>query len=293
MLTVTGIPGSGKSKFVDQIIDRLAALYGDKAAFCSPEKSPAKLHAATLVSLFVGKSFFTKNSDFKVTIPEYQKAKDFIREHYFFFNFLEVDQTVEGIVEKAIELVKKYGIRRLVIDPWNYLEHNRPQWMSETEYVSLALGQLLIFAKNYEVQVIIVVHPTKIPKDKGTKKYDIPTLYQCSGSANFFNKTDDGLCVYRDFVTNEVTIYIQKIRWDFVGELGQVAFQFDKFSGRYAEVGSEFVSDLKLYERRLNHEEMWPEKPKKAVNQDFHQSKLYYLSSDDRRDLESEEEDPF
>jgi len=265
LTTVTGIPGSGKSKFVDQIADRLAAVYGWRVAFCSPEKSPAKIHAATLISLFTGKSFFTKNSDYKVGIADYNDAKEFIKTHYFFFNFSEVDQSITGIVEKATELVKKYGLSMLVIDPWNYLEHQRPQGMTETDYVSMALGQLLVFAKNYEVLVYLVAHPRKIEKNKQTGKYEIPTMYSISGSAHFFNKTDNGICVYRDFDTNEVMVYVQKIRWDFVGEVGCVSFQYDKYSGRYAEAGEVFVSDSYYYERRLNYDS----KPQlKAVNEE-------------------------
>jgi twinkle protein len=161
---------------------------------------------------------------------------------------------VDGVVEKAIELVKKHGISMLIIDPWNYLEHSRPQGMNETEYVSMALGHLLVFAKNYEVLVYVVAHPRKIDKDKNTGKYEIPTLYSISGSAHFYNKTDNGFCVYRDFDTNEVKVFIQKIRWDFVGKIGAVSFQYDKYSGRYAEQNTDFISDLRYHERKVSYQ---------------------------------------
>jgi twinkle protein len=93
-----------------------------------------------------------------------------------------------------------------------------------------------------------VAHPTKIKKEAG--KYEIPTLYQISGSANFFNKTDNGFTVYRDYQTGEVVVYIQKVRNEFVGKIGQVSFRYDKFTGRYSETG-DFISDSKFLERRL------------------------------------------
>jgi hypothetical protein len=69
-------------------------------------------------------------------------------------------------------------------------------------------------------------------------------------SANFFNKTDNGFTVYRDYETGEVMVYIQKVRNEFVGKIGQVSFRYDKFTGRYSETG-DFISDSKFLERRL------------------------------------------
>lgn len=41
----------------------------------------------------------------------------------------------------------RYGIRGLVIDPYNELDHQRPAAMTETEYVSQMLGKIKRFAQ--------------------------------------------------------------------------------------------------------------------------------------------------
>ena len=48
-ITVTGIPSSGKSDFVDQMVVGYNKLYGWKTAFASPENAPIYLHAHKLM----------------------------------------------------------------------------------------------------------------------------------------------------------------------------------------------------------------------------------------------------
>ena len=48
-ITVTGIPSSGKSDFVDQMVVGYNKQYGWKTAFASPENAPIYLHAHKLM----------------------------------------------------------------------------------------------------------------------------------------------------------------------------------------------------------------------------------------------------
>ena len=48
-ITVTGIPSSGKSDFVDQMVVGYNNNYGWKTAFASPENQPTYLHAHKLM----------------------------------------------------------------------------------------------------------------------------------------------------------------------------------------------------------------------------------------------------
>ena len=48
-ITVTGIPSSGKSDFVDQMVVGYNKEYGWKTAFASPENAPIYLHAHKLM----------------------------------------------------------------------------------------------------------------------------------------------------------------------------------------------------------------------------------------------------
>jgi len=86
-----------------------------------------------------------------------------------------------------------YGIRGLVIDPYNELDHQRPSNVSETEYVSQMLTKIKRFAQHYDVATWFVCHPKQMQNWTG----GAPNLYDISGSAHFVNKADVGLVVHR------------------------------------------------------------------------------------------------
>jgi twinkle protein len=97
------------------------------------------------------------------------------------------------------------------------------------------MDELGRFCELNNIHCFLVAHPTKIRKDEKTGQFDIPNLYNISGSANFFNKTDNGLAVYRDFEANLTKIFIQKVKFSHWGTIGQINFNYDLASGRYHE----------------------------------------------------------
>lgn len=235
MTIITGIPGSGKSEFIDQVMVLLAKNHGWKFGVWSAENQPSYLHFAKLAEKFIAKgSFYADHPNFKMTSDEIYKAKVFLNKHFIFINFTDENLTVDGIIAKAKELNKKYGIKGFLIDPYNYIEHKIPSGYTETQYISELLTKLSRTCKSLGIHILLVAHPTKIAKKDGV--YDVPTLYNISGSAHFFNKTDNGMVVYRDFETNIVTVHIQKIRFKFIGKIGNVEFNYNKQNGTYHEV---------------------------------------------------------
>jgi twinkle protein len=130
-------------------------------------------------------------------------------------------------------LVKRKGIKGFIINPWNWIEHNRPAAMSETEYISECLSKIVRFAKRWQVHVFLIAHTTKISKGKDSKKYEIPNLYSISGSAHFFNKTHNGITIYRDYQTGQVDVYVQKVKQSWLGKIGFCSFSYDTFTRQY------------------------------------------------------------
>ncbi len=61
---------------------------------------------------------------------------EWIADHFYLIRFDDEATTIEAIIEKARAAVMRHGIRGLVIDPYNEIEHRRPPNMTETEYVS-------------------------------------------------------------------------------------------------------------------------------------------------------------
>jgi twinkle protein len=98
-----------------------------------------------------------------------------------------------------------------------------------------------MFAQMNNVIIFLVVHPRKMIK-KDNDDYALPTLYDCSGSADFRNQTHDGFTIYRHFTANDnegidvndVELVVQKVKMKFQGEINALErFRFDSASGRY------------------------------------------------------------
>jgi len=67
-------------------------------------------------------------------------------------------------------------------------------------------------------------------------KYEVPTLYSVSGSAHFFNKTDNGICVHRNFDNNTVDVYVQKIKHSWLGKVGVASFTYNLETRQYEPI---------------------------------------------------------
>jgi twinkle protein len=137
-------------------------------------------------------------------------------------------------------LVQDGKIDGLVIDPWNELDATRPTHMNETEFVSASLSKLRAFAREKKIHIWLVAHPQKLYREKDGK-IPIPSLYDISGSAHFFNKCDMGLCVWRDKQDKktQTKVFIQKVRFQENGKTGCVTFNFDCGTGCYSAVKEE------------------------------------------------------
>ena len=236
LTVVTGSPGSGKSEFIDYISTSLSRKHGWKFGICSFE-NPAAIHATKLMEKFVGLSFnFRKDPEHRMSKSDFEEGVYLVDKYFQFINISQADVTIQGILSKLRELVLRTGIKGVVIDPWNYIEHKVPDGQTETQYISEALTLIKEFALKNDVHVFLVAHPRKLMRDVKTKQYPIVTMYDISGSAHFFNKTDNGLSIHRDFDQNIVTAYIQKVRFAWLGRIGFTSFSFDTFTRQYKSI---------------------------------------------------------
>lgn len=233
----TGRPGSGKSEFVDLLTCRLNRLYGWKVAYFTPENYPLKFHYAKLYEKLIGKQF----SQFKSSQLEYDMALEYIKDNFFYI-LPDTEITIDKVLKNAKSFVKSKGIKILVIDPYNRLEHQMDKGDSETQYISRFLDKLTLFAKMNDLLVILVAHPRKM--EAGV----VPTLYDINGSANFYNKTDYGFTVNRvtderGIMTNTVDVHWQKIKFKHLGMQGISSLNYNYLNGRFEQSDNEYQWD--------------------------------------------------
>lgn len=230
---VTGIPGHGKDEFTNWLMTQLSRNCRWHWGVFNFEE-PAEVHTTKLQEKFSGKAFsFRKNPEHRMTKMEFDRSLAQVDEFFHFVNVSKIDVTMKGIIQKAIELVLRYGIKGIIINPWNYLEHKRNRNESETEYISEVLTELVNFLWQYGVHCFLIAHPYKMQKDKRTGEYEVPTLYSISGSSHFYNKTHNGFCVYRNSKEGTVDVHVQKVKWYWIGKTDLARFTFNVNTRQY------------------------------------------------------------
>jgi twinkle protein len=245
---VTGVPGMGKSEFADAMAVNLAEQSNWCFAVFSPENHPVAVHAVKIIEKRA-RMPFNVGPNPRMSIEEKESAKQWVRAN---FTFIDSElATVMDIVRTAVRVGRK-GERPLgiIIDPWNMLNHHdlsvRMGGISETEYVSHVLSDVTRFLRHEApfAHVFMVAHPQKMYRGKDGE-YPIPSGYDIAGSAHFFNKADNIVCINRNKSeeTQDVDVILQKVRFKHEGHAGLVTLKYDKITGRYFEFGGPAIFD--------------------------------------------------
>jgi hypothetical protein len=247
ILTITGIPGHGKTEFVDQILVDLARMYNESSLIVGFEQTPEE-HIIKLSRKMIG-------SNITCDTWWHEKNEIVFKENYNFITkkiqHIDVKKTggkIENLLMKSAEWVQQQ--RRLgedpkyvVIDPFNMLSTSGK--VSGYEKAEEILRQLTHFSHQMGVLVILVAHPFKMKKDEKTGEYEIPDFYSVKGSSAFFEMSYHGLTIYR--TNGMVLVRVLKVKQNNMGDAGSdVWFKYDKQSGRYTpcdEEGLEMIGD--------------------------------------------------
>lgn len=240
----TGVPSSGKSSFLNHLMLNMVALHNWHFTIFSPESWPLEDHFASLAELWTGKPMFRGFGVDPMTKNELDEAIEFLDKALTFIEPPEDDMQLSTVEEALKESKQLWTTDAFVLDPWNELEHSRPSNMTETEYIGRTLTRLRNMGRMLDMSMNIVAHPTKLQKlDNG--KWPVPTMYSINGSANWYNKTDTGVSVWRDYDANDgvVDIHIQKIRKKNLGQIGSKSLHWHRASGLFLEEKVEVVKE--------------------------------------------------
>ena len=241
---ITGIPASGKSAWLDALMANLVSMYQWRFAVYSSEVDVAH-HMRRFIELTSHKTFWGQFNTNKLTEEDIKECLKVISQY-----IMWLDSTQMLTLEKILELIEysaiNFGIKAFILDPFGYLTAMRPNGMSETEYVSISLQRIKNLCKTYNMHCFIVAHPKKMGAD-GNGKTLLPTAYDISGSAHYFNMADNVVCVHRDKMAktnpnNEVEIWLQKIKQSGLGSgtLGCYKLHYQLGVGNYVSVSDPY-----------------------------------------------------
>lgn len=234
---ITGIPGHGKSTWLDGVMINLARRDGWRFGVFTPENQPPTRYYAGLMEKLLDKPF-SEGPTPRITHSEKNTAKRWLNDR---FKIILPDEengewTLDAVLSLARILVRRYGIQGLVIDPWNELDHSQAG-DKEVSYLSQALTKIRRFARLHGVHVWIVAHPTKMHKD-ADGLYPVPTPYEVAGGAHWRNKADNIIAVYRFVGLPDqliADVHIQKIRFREVGRVGLGHLRTNPISGAWID----------------------------------------------------------
>jgi len=226
-ITVTGIPSSGKSDFVDQMVVGYNKNYQWKTAFASPENQPTYLHAHKLMR----KTWMDMPSAGDIGGDKWNQVADHVNDNYF---FIDMDKyNLESVLRKGAELVKRKGIKCLVIDPFNKVRDVNAHSDDVNRYTMDYLAKIEAFCRKYDVLTFIVAHPTKMYKGSDGK-IEEPTMYNIKGGGEWYDASYHGLLVHRDYEAKTTKVKVLKVKFQNLGENGAEShFTWEPRSGSF------------------------------------------------------------
>jgi twinkle protein len=241
-LTVTtGIPSHGKSNFVEWWMLNIVKDYDKKCSMFTPEHAPMELHQTTLMQKAIGRNFW-KDMDGRprITPVDIERYIKWANERIY-ITLPENGERAnwDWIFDKFKEQMYSFGVNIFIVDAFNKVELPKGNKKDEIDNI---LTRLTSFCQINNVSVLLVAHPTKMKKtEDGT--YEVPTLYDVAGTADFRNQTHNGFAIHRYFDTENQEGYSEfinlKTKFSFQGNIGQrVEFQYDVPTGRMYAKGT-------------------------------------------------------
>ena len=223
---VTGIPNHGKSNWLDQLIVNMNKRHGWRFGIFSPEHGVAS-HVRRLSEKMLALPFEAGPS-LRMERDQLHKTLNEMNESFFFVESQDALPNIDWILERARIGIRRYGLKGIVIDPYNMIDSARDGNKREDEHIRDLISKCKAFCRAHDVAMWMVAHPNKLRKEPSEMGYQAPSLYDVSGSAHWYNMCDVGLVVHRDFETETTRVITRKVREQGVyGEIGEVFFEYD------------------------------------------------------------------
>jgi twinkle protein len=201
--------------------------YGFKVAFASPENKPNPIHVGKIEAKLVGR-FVNHAGD--LSQQWHYKAKQYIHEN---FKFIDLDSyDLDDVLLTAKSMVRRYGIKILVVDPYNKVRLKRSLSKNIVDYTNDYLAAIDEFARQNDILIFLVAHPRKPGLGEG-KSY-MPSFYDIKGGGEFFDMSPHGLLVHRNYEEETVIVKTLKVKFYHLGKGNEeVVYRWNKNNGRY------------------------------------------------------------
>jgi hypothetical protein len=206
-MPIVGPYGSGKSIFLRQLLVNLWKIHGWKFALTSFEEKVRPRYERDLMRHLIGTAEATWTEQQRIdAFDELNEAAVFIRRKR------NAPLDVDRLIKRIEYAVKIYGLRVVAIDPFNEIDHQVPKYSSKTDYVGNTIMRLKQLADDHNLLMIVALHPPKDGVEKRLQKNARLTLNDGADSANWGNKADIGLCMWRRGLNGPTILNLDKLK---------------------------------------------------------------------------------
>jgi twinkle protein len=232
LMVVTGSPNSGKSTWTLNYVANLARIHGIKTAILQFEddvdRNREDLENYAKAWMAPGNTTPIKDADewidsmFRTIAPaEENDAYD-----------------MAWLKSSIQEAAMRHDCRVVLIDPFNEIEHLWKVNETEAQYTNNCLRDLKKLARQLQIAIIIVTHPTK--SGGSPKPVAEWSLYDVAGSAAWNNKADHGVIIWRESPKHADTyVKVSKSKnFRTMGTPGTVLMHYDPKSSSFSCMGS-------------------------------------------------------
>lgn len=265
ILTVTGIPGHGKTEFLDACAIDLARLHNEDTIVVGFEQEPEE-HIMKLSKKLIGSNVSCPTWNGKEeNLDKLEDAVDFIKDHFQHVDIKKTGGNINTLLKvcaKRIQVMRKDGKnpKYIILDPFNMLSISGR--LSGHEKIEEILRRISHFSLQMGVLAIIVAHPFKMKKNEKTGIYEVPDFYSVKGTSAFFEMSYHGFVIYRANFDTQCFVKILKVKQNNMGVAGAKAyFDYMRDSGRYIP-----VDESGNWLKGDHQEKDWIEKAKELTN---------------------------
>ncbi len=229
---VTGVPQSGKSEWLDQIIVKYNLNTKNKVGFVSIENEPFIFHYDKIAQKLFGRRPTPNDIETDGLI----QVKNYINDNYFHVHF-EKRYYLEEALAKFKELSRRKGCRIFVIDPFNKVKLKN-NITSITDFTNEYHTQLDAFVKETNSHLFLVAHPNKTEQAEGSDStFKMPNAYNIKGGGEHFDMSYNVLGVNRIYEQKIVQVKTLKVKFKHLGEQQKSVFYgYNTVNGRYEDL---------------------------------------------------------
>jgi hypothetical protein len=158
-----------------------------------------------------------------------------VRRHYTFIRWPDrsTQPPISWLIERVRENVIRTGAKLAVVDPWQEFDDEMPNWeRNHSRYVGRVLQRFVGLAQELRVNIVLVVHPTKLKRDKDGK-VQIPEGNEIADSVHFASRCDTGVTIDRaNDQLDDMLLRVWKARNPRFAHYGDTVLRVDQHTHR-------------------------------------------------------------